>query len=369
MSSTDILCIVGVRPNFMKISPILEALDKSKLLNGRLLHTGQHFDERMSELFFNELGIPEPEINLEVGSDCINIQTGKIFIELDPVLREMKPAAVLVVGDVTSTFISAVASSRYSIPVAHVEAGLRSNDRTMPEEINRIITDSVADFLFTTSREAGENLKREGISTDKIFFVGNVMIDTLYRFRKRAEWSEVLKRFKLKHGKYAVLTLHRPSNVDNRDILEKIFFALEKISLTLPVLLPLHPRTRACIEEFGLKNRIAEIRDLIVTGPLGYLDFLCAISNARVVLTDSGGIQEETTVLGVPCLTLRENTERPVTISEGTNELVGTDPDRILIAFNRIISSNIKTGCHPELWDGKAAKRIVNILEKYLAGK
>ena len=369
MNSTDILCIVGARPNFMKISPIMKALGESKVLNGRLLHTGQHFDEHMSELFFNELEISKPEINLEVGPDPINIQTGKIFIKLDPYLRDIKPAAVLVVGDVTSTFISAVTASRYSIPVAHVEAGLRSNDRTMPEEINRIITDSVADFLFTTSPEAGKNLKREGISSEKIFFVGNVMIDTLYRFRERAESSDVLNRFNLTHSKYAVCTLHRPSNVDDKSIFEKILLALENISLTLPILLPLHPRTRACIEKFGLNDRIAGLKDLIVTEPLGYLDFLCALSNAKLVLTDSGGIQEETTVLGIPCLTLRENTERPVTITEGTNELVGSDTERILIAFDRIISGNIKTGRHPELWDGNAAKRIVNILEKYLLSK
>ena len=361
-----ILCVVGARPNFIKIAPIMEAITRSGRLLSHLIHPGQHFDARMSHLFFTELGIPQPDIYLNVGTDTINRQMARIMMELDPVLNRLMPDVVLVVGDVTSTLAAAITATRYHIPVGHVEAGLRSRDRSMPEEINRILTDTVSDFLFTTGLDAGENLKKEGVSPEKIFFVGNVMIDTLLTFREMASHSGILKKTGLVSGQYAVLTLHRPSNVDDSGALMGIIETLEKITREIAVLFPVHPRTRQRLKSFGLEERLEKMTGLVATEPLSYLNFLCALSHARLVLTDSGGIQEETTILDIPCLTLRENTERPVTITEGTNELVGNNPERICEAFDRIMAGKKKQGRCPELWDGKAAERIVSVLEDKL---
>ncbi len=354
-----IINVVAARPNFMKIAPIMEAMKKASSLDARLLHTGQHYDEGMSEVFFRDLGIPVPDIYLGVGSGSHAEQTARIMVEFEKVCLEQKPDLIVVVGDVNSTMACAIVAAKLRIAVAHVEAGLRSFDRTMPEEINRLVTDALADLLFTTSREADENLKREGIDPARIHFTGNVMIDTLLRHRAKAEQSNVMPRFKLDRGHFALVTLHRPSNVDDPVVLRDILDALKQIGQTMPVLFPIHPRTRKRVEDFGF-----ELDGVRAIEPLGYLEFLNLMSNAGVVLTDSGGLQEETTILGVPCLTLRHNTERPVTIVHGTNILVGPDKTRILSAFDRIVSGDWKPSGPPELWDGRAAERIVDVIRR-----
>jgi UDP-N-acetylglucosamine 2-epimerase (non-hydrolysing) len=347
-----VINVVGARPNFMKIAPIVEEMKQNPELTGVLLHTGQHYDEGMSDVFFRDLGIPVPDVHLGVGSGSHAEQTARIMIEFERVCLNLKPDLVVVVGDVNSTMACTIVAAKLLIPVAHVEAGLRSFDRTMPEEINRVVTDALADILFTTSRDADENLKREGVDAAKIYFVGNVMIDTLLKHREKAD---ALKLEKPKQ--YALVTLHRPSNVDEPGVLGPILEALHEISTAIPVLFPIHPRTAKRIRDFGLSMDGIRTMD-----PLGYLQFLNYESTATVVLTDSGGLQEETTILGVPCLTLRHNTERPITISHGTNIVVGPDKLRILEAFHRIMSGDWKPAGPPEFWDGRAAERIVRVI-------
>jgi UDP-N-acetylglucosamine 2-epimerase (non-hydrolysing) len=350
-----VLNVVGARPNFMKIAPIAEEMKKTPGLNGVLVHTGQHYDEGMSDVFFRELVIPVPDVHLGVGSGTHAEQTARIMVEFEKTCLSEKPDLVLVVGDVNSTMACTIVAAKLRISVAHVEAGLRSFDRAMPEEINRLVTDALADLLFTTSRDADENLKREGVDPAKIHFVGNVMIDTLLKHRQKAAALKIEKP-----EQYALVTLHRPSNVDDPSVLGPILEALNQIGKTIPVLFPIHPRTRKRVEDFGLSmNGIRTIE------PLGYLEFLNLESTATVVLTDSGGLQEETTILGVPCLTLRHNTERPVTIEHGTNIMVGPDKARILEAFRRIMSGDWKPAGPPEFWDGHAAERIVRVIREF----
>jgi UDP-N-acetylglucosamine 2-epimerase (non-hydrolysing) len=358
-----ILCIVGARPNFMKIAPIMAALAKlSPALEATLLHTGQHYDVAMNHQYFEGLGIPQPDINLEVGSGSHAVQTAAVMHHFEPALDASNASAVLVVGDVNSTLACALVATKKGIPVIHVEAGLRSFDRAMPEEINRILTDQLSDILFTTEVSARENLMREGIAESRIRFVGNVMIDTLHRNLSRAiPLSQILAtvdraNFEYDEG-YAVLTMHRPSNVDNPDSLRHLLQIIRKISATLPVVFPMHPRTRGMIEKFGLGG-IIDNADILQLPPQGYLEMLGLMKDARLVLTDSGGIQEETTALGVPCITLRKSTERPITVDEGTNTIVGQDESKILAAFDDIMQNGGKSGRIPAFWDGHAATRI-----------
>ena len=359
-----IVNVVGARPNFMKIAPIVAEMQRRPdRITPLLVHTGQHYDGSMSESFFDELEIPRPDVNLGVGSASHAEQTARIMLALEPVLQDFKPDWVVVVGDVNSTMAATIVAAKLLVRVAHVEAGLRSRDRTMPEEINRLVTDALADLLLTPSRDAGENLLREGISPEKIRFVGNVMIDTLHRNLERVGSSRVLERLALQPGQYCVMTLHRPSNVDNKQTLEGILDATIAISERLPLVFTLHPRTRARITEFGLEAKLKGQPRIFLTEPLGYLDFLQLYSNGRLVLTDSGGVQEETTALGIPCLTLRDNTERPITVTEGTNRVVGNDPARIQIEAIDALDHPARTARVPELWDGHAAQRIVEAIE------
>ena len=354
-----VMNVVGARPNFMKIAPVVEALRQAGVPQ-YLVHTGQHYDGKMSRLFFEELGIPVPDVNLEVGSGSQAAQTAEIMRRFEPVLLEAKPDMVVVVGDVNSTMACALVAVKLGIPVAHIEAGLRSLDRSMPEEINRLVTDCISDLLFVSELSGMKNLCNEGVSSDRVHFVGNVMIDTLLRHRAAAERSDIRGRLGLNaEDRYALVTLHRPSNVDDPEKLRGLFRALETLSHDLTVVFPMHPRTRKNAVEAGLER---ELERLTTTAPLGYLDFLHLMSHAMVVITDSGGIQEETTVLGVPCLTVRENTERPATISEGTNCLVGTNPDAMLRAASQVLHGPRRAGRSPALWDGNAAERIVAIL-------
>jgi UDP-N-acetylglucosamine 2-epimerase (non-hydrolysing) len=376
-----ILLVVGARPNFVKIAPILRELDAARASVGHiesvLVHTEQHYDDAMSAAFFSDLDIPRPNWTLGVGSGSHATQTAEIMRRFEPVVLEERPDVVLVVGDVNSTAACALTAAKLGVRIAHVEAGLRSFDRSMPEEINRIVTDVLSDFLFTTEESANENLRREGHPSEKVFFVGNVMIDSLLSCRRVAERSTILDRLGLtpqRYGTdYALVTLHRPSNVDTAEKLEAVLGALAELSWEIPVVLPAHPRTRARMEEFGLARYI----DLLgldgspvvihpgrisVLDPVGYLDFLRLMSAARIVLTDSGGIQDETTCLGVPCLTLRENTERPVTLTAGTSTLVGADPERILACARGALANGTRGPMLPPLWDGHAADRIVQVL-------
>ncbi len=357
-----VLCVVGARPNFMKIAPIMEALKQQPRLQGILVHTGQHYDENMSKAFFDELGIPKPDVNLEVGSGSHAAQTAAIMAKFEPVVLTHRPDLVLVVGDVNSTLACSVTATKLEVPVAHVEAGLRSFDRRMPEEINRIVTDSISELLFTTCEEANRNLEREGIPKENIFFVGNVMIDTLIQHVELARRSTIRQQLRLSEKGYAVVTLHRPSNVDERGALEGLLDAFAEIERTLPIVFPVHPRTRKRFEEFHLTERIAQMRNLHLMDPLGYLDFLNLMMGARIMLTDSGGIQEETTFLHVPCLTLRENTERGGTITHGTNRLVPLTARHIVDAAAKALAQSTDGSPVPPLWDGNAAQRIVRIL-------
>jgi UDP-N-acetylglucosamine 2-epimerase (non-hydrolysing) len=358
-----VICVVGARPNFIKIAPIVEALSKHPdRFEHVLVHTGQHYDEKMSKVFFDELSIPRPDIDLGVGSASHAQQTARVMIAFEPVLLEHRPDLVIVVGDVNSTLACALVATKLHVPVAHVEAGLRSGDRSMPEEINRLLTDQIADLLFTTEQDANENLRREGIPQAKIHFVGNVMIDTLLKHRARAMALDVLGPLGTAPGTYALLTLHRPSNVDVPEVLNGILNALAQIQVSLPILFPAHPRTMKRVREFGFEQRVKAMPNLQLMEPLGYLEFLNLMTNACLVLTDSGGIQEETTILGVPCLTLRENTERPVTITNGTNVLVGTDPVQMVGEARAVIDGKRQRTHRPELWDGQAAGRIVDAI-------
>jgi UDP-N-acetylglucosamine 2-epimerase (non-hydrolysing) len=356
-SAMRIVNVVGARPNFMKIAPLMAEYRKwPERFEPVLVHTGQHYDDNMSRQFFDELDLPRPDVDLGVGSGSHAEQTGKVMIALEKLLLERRPDLVVVVGDVNSTMAAAIVAAKLCIPVAHVEAGLRSFDRTMPEEINRLVTDALSDYCFTTSADANENLRREGVPAEKIFFVGNVMIDTLLRLKEKALRSDIRQRLGLP-SRYGYVTLHRPSNVDCREALAGIFSALAQIGRELPLVFPMHPRTAARMKEFGLKTE-----GVRVLGPLGYLDALCLMANAVLTLTDSGGVQEETTALGVPCLTIRENTERPVTVTEGTNALVGKSPERIVAEAGKILRGESKRGRSPKLWDGHAAERIVECL-------
>ncbi len=376
-----IINVVGARPNFMKMAPILAAMRNSKGLDALLVHTGQHYDQDMAHSFFQQLGLPRPDVDLGVGSASHAQQTAQIMRRFEPLLLKEKPQLVVVVGDVNSTIACALVATKLGIKVAHVEAGLRSFDRAMPEEINRVLTDSISDILFTTEPSGKENLLREGVAAKKVFFVGNVMIDTLLHHKQEASKNPVLgnlglfdKSNKRKIQPYALLTLHRPSNVDDHAILEHLLDTLLEVSRQIPIILPLHPRTRKQIAGFGLKDKLNPL-DLanpdIIHGinclpPQGYMEFLRLMTQAEFILTDSGGIQEESTVLGVPCLTLRENTERPITIDEGTNILVGTDRKKIIKSSRDILTGKFKAGRLPAKWDGKAARRIVKIIEEKL---
>lgn len=350
----------------MKMAPLVAEMTRHAHIRQTLVHTGQHYDANLSQIFFDELGLPQPDITLGVGSGTHAQQTARVMVGFEQVLKETKPDVVVVVGDVNSTLACAITAAKLWFPVAHVEAGLRSFDRTMPEEINRLLTDAVSDFLFTTSRDANANLKREGIPPSRIFFVGNTMIDTLRQHRARAAGLGTPQRLGLQTGNYALVTLHRPSNVDDPRVLGAILDALHAVQRRLPVLLPLHPRTASRIDQFGLSDRVAIAPDLHCIEPQGYLAFLDLMMHAGMVLTDSGGVQEETTILGVPCLTLRENTERPVTVTQGTNVLVGTEPQRIVMTVDAILAGEGKKGGVPELWDGRAAERIIAVLRDTL---
>lgn len=357
-----ILNVVGARPNLPKIAPLIREMQRHREIEPILVHTGQHYDANLSDIFFRQMGIPEPHVNLEVGSGSHAAQTAEVLKRIEPVLLEHKPDVALVVGDVNSTIAVGLAAVKLGIPLAHVEAGLRSFDRSMPEEINRILTDAIADFLFVTEEDAIDHLLKEGRPREAIHFVGNVMIDSLRHFLPIAQQSAIGAELGLAGNgdwrRFAVLTLHRPSNVDSVEKLAELLGAIHAIAEELPVIFPVHPRTRQRLSQAGIHHH----SQLRLTAPVGYLDFLCLLSKATMVLTDSGGIQEETTALGVPCLTLRENTERPVTISQGTNLLVGTEPARIIPAAREILAGRSKAGCIPPLWDGHAAERIVDIL-------
>lgn len=362
-----VINVVGARPNFMKVAPIVEAMRRrSREFAPLVVHTGQHYDERMSDAFFRDLGLPEPDVYLDVGSGTHAEQTAAVMQRFEPVVLREKPDWVLVVGDVNSTLACALVCAKLLVRVAHVEAGLRSRDRTMPEEINRLLTDQVADLLLTPSQDADENLLREGIPRERIRFVGNVMIDSLMSQLVRAESSEVRELLGVEGEEYAVVTLHRPSNVDEREKLSAILRALEKISERVKIIFPAHPRTRKAMESFGLYEKVARSENLRVVEPLGYLDFLRLYSGARLVLTDSGGIQEETTALSIPCLTLRENTERPITVSMGTNRIVGTDEERIIAAAFEVLATPREkfSSRVPPLWDGHTADRILDAIEE-----
>lgn len=361
----SIYLVAGARPNFMKIAPIVRALEAHGGLGYKIIHTGQHYDREMNEVFFEELGIPAPDVFMGAGGGSHAEQTAKIMLGFEQLCQAERPDVVLVVGDVNSTIACSIVAKKMHIPVAHVEAGLRSGDRAMPEEINRIVTDSISDWFFVTEPAGVDNLLREGQPKEKIHFVGHVMVDNvLYQHDKLARahgHAFATSAFKASQPRYGVVTLHRPSNVDAADTFAGIGAALREISEELPLIFPVHPRTRANLDKFGidLGERVT------LTGPLAYMEFLNLWKDAAVVMTDSGGLQEETTALGVPCLTLRENTERPITIEEGTNVLVGTRPENIRGAFDALAEG--KTGRRPALWDGKAAERIVEILAKDLA--
>ena len=358
-----VFLVVGARPNFMKIAPIYEEMKKyPDEFNPLIIHTEQHYDNEMSRVFFEDLELPEPDIYLGVGPGSHAVQTAKVMIEFEKVLFRDHPDLVVVVGDVNSTLACSLVASKLLIPVAHVEAGLRSFDRTMPEEINRLVTDSLSDYLFTTCEDANENLKREGISEEKVFFVGNTMVDTLLKFKDRYGPTSILSRTRAKKKGYALLTLHRPSNVDDERNFTAIINALEEIQAKIKIIFPVHPRTKKQIKNMNLEDKFANMQNFILTEPLGYLDFMSLLTHSKFVLTDSGGIQEETTVLGIPCLTLRENTERPITVKEGTNVIVGVDKERIVEESLKILNGNGKIGKTPKFWDGKAAQRIVKIL-------
>ena len=388
-----IVSVVGARPNFMKVAAICEAIKEHNrravgpAIDHLLVHTGQHYDANMSDLFFNDLELPKPNLFLGVGSGSHSVQTAKVMEGFEKVLLTENPDIVLVVGDVNSTVACALvtkktwctgAGAKTFIPkLAHVEAGLRSFDRTMPEEVNRIVTDAISDFLFTTEESANLNLEREGVANDKVYFVGNVMIDTLLRHRSKAMESTILNDLQLFEGgqikPYAILTMHRPANVDDRQKFANMLESFLAVSQLMPIIFPAHPRTLKQIQESDLGDYFvdhflagpepwdARVRIRLVP-PLGYLDFLQLMSRAKVVLTDSGGVQEETTILGVPCITLRDNTERPVTLKHGTNVLVGADPQKIISAFSRVMQGNRPQPAIPHYWDGQAANRIVQIL-------
>jgi UDP-N-acetylglucosamine 2-epimerase (non-hydrolysing) len=362
---SPVYLVAGTRPNFMKVAPVWRAL-KARGLGARLMHTGQHFDATMSDVFFRDLGLPQPDARLAAGGGSHAEQTAAVLVGVEKDLLESRPRVVVVVGDVTSTMAAALAAAKLGIPVVHVEAGLRSGDWTMPEEINRAVTDRVADLLLPTTRDADVNLAREGIPPERVRFVGNVMIDSLMWARARP--TDALERFALRPGGFALATLHRPANVDDRASLEATLDALAAVAARVPLLFPVHPRTVARAEALGLSERLRSTPGLRVTEPLGYDDFVTLMASAKLVATDSGGIQEESTALGIPCLTMRQGTERPITVTEGTNVIVGLDVERIAREVEAILAGRGKRGTVPEGWDGRAAERIVDAIDGLLRG-
>ena len=363
MKTMIILHVVGARPNFMKVAPVHRAITAYPQIRQILVHTGQHYDLNMSDIFFRQLGLPAPDINLEVGSGSHAVQTAQIMMRFEETVLKEKPDLTLVYGDVNSTVGAALVCAKLGVRVGHVEAGLRSFDRTMPEEINRLMTDQIADYLFTPSQDGDQNLLREGVSAEKIHFVGNVMIDTLVRLLPEAGllWPRLSPKLGLKDRQYGLVTLHRPSNVDDPAMLAEIMSALAEISHELPIVFPIHPRTRERIAANNIET--GENANLQLIDPIGYLDFLCLQERAKLVITDSGGIQEETTYLNIPCLTVRENTERPVTVELGTNTLVGQNMTRLREETRHILAGQARRGEIPPLWDGKAGRRIAEIIK------
>ncbi len=367
MTRLEIACVVGARPNFMKMAPILRALSEVPEIHTTLIHTGQHYDEALSEVFFRQLGIPKPDIDLEVGSGSQAAQTARVLERFETVLLEGpagggKYGRVVVVGDVNSTLAATLAAVKLNIPVAHVEAGLRSFDRTMPEEINRLMTDAVSDLLLVSEPSGVENLLREGHCAANVHLVGNVMIDTLRDALPRLDSEAVLQQCGVEAGRYGVVTLHRPANVDSPETLRKILEVLAEVSERLPLLFPVHPRTLGRINEFGLGELLKRHRQLRILPPQGYLEFLALTSNAQVIVTDSGGLQEESTALGIPCLTMRPNTERPITVEEGTSTLIGSDAESLRQRFQQVLDGTYALGRCPELWDGNSARRIAQVI-------
>ena len=357
-----IVNVVGCRPNFVKLAPLIVEMKKHREIRPLVVHTGQHYDGAMSDVFFRDLDLPEPDVYLNVGSGSQITQLSSIAQSFEEALRDLRPDLVVVVGDVTSTLACSLASIKLGFPVAHVEAGLRSFDREMPEEVNRVLTDAISDFLFATEKSAVENLKREGIPRERIFLAGNVMIDTLRMSAGNVGRSAIVGRLGLAPKSYAVLTLHRPSNVDDRAALTHLAGALEELQRHIRVVFPIHPRTWSRMEQFDIWQHVSSMPNMQIVDPLGYVDFIRLVRDSLFVLTDSGGVQEESTALGIPCLTLRENTERPVTVTEGTNRLVGKNRERILSEGLRIIGGERPPGRIPEYWDGFAAQRIVQAL-------
>ena len=357
-----IVHVIGARPNYMKIAPLMEAVKATGQLRQVLVNTGQHYDDMMARAFVRDLGLPTPDYDLGVGSASHAVQTARVMMEFEKICTAEKPDLVVVVGDVNSTMAASLVAAKLLIPVAHVEAGLRSGDRTMPEEINRLVTDRISDLLLAPSPDAVENLRAEGEPASKIHLVGNIMIDSLLRHLPLATLDRIRDRISVDDKRYAVLTLHRPSNVDTEETFRRILDAVGTIAKEMPVVFPVHPRTRQRLKEFGLDVSPG----LLLTDPLGYIDFLSLTSHARIILTDSGGLQEESTALGIQCLTLRENTERPITVTEGTNQVVGTDTAVILAGFRRALAAE-GTPRKPDLWDGATAGRITRILCDFLA--
>jgi UDP-N-acetylglucosamine 2-epimerase (non-hydrolysing) len=377
-----VIQVVGARPNFMKVAPLHRAIQKLAGWTSMIVHTGQHFDAKMSDVFFTQLELPKPDFFLGIGGGSHTEVTAKIMVAFEKIVEAEKPDLIIVVGDVTSTLACTLVAIKMGIKVAHVEAGLRSFDRTMPEELNRILTDSVADYLFVTEESGMQHLKNEGVADERVFFAGNVMIDSLVRYQEKAKTTTILKDLglstddsrlatsdsRLATDDYIVMTMHRPANVDTEKGLHSILELIELSSKDTKIIFPIHPRTRAHMEKFGLADRLDQAKNLIMTEPLGYLEFIELMSNATAILTDSGGIQEETTYLGVPCLTFRDSTERPITVTLGTNQLLSDlDPKKTYTALKEILAGKVKKGSIPPLWDGKAAERIAAKLAEIFA--
>lgn len=374
MTALNLACVVGARPNFMKMAPLLRALEAYPEVQTTLIHTGQHYDAQLSDIFFEELGMRRPDISLEVGSGKHGAQTARILERFEAVLEEGPPGGgkynrVVVVGDVNSTLAATLVTVKLGIPVAHVEAGLRSFDRSMPEEINRIVTDSLSDMLLVSEPAGMDNLLREGHAEERLYLVGNVMIDTLRRLLPKAQSRDILERVRLEKGRYGVVTLHRPANVDEPETLARLLEVLVEVARDLPLVFPIHPRTEARLQHFGLLERLKTAPGMVLLPSQGYLDFLCLTSQARVIITDSGGLQEESTALGIPCLTLRPNTERPITVHEGTSTLVSSDPKRLRQCLRAVLDGTYKQGRCPSLWDGQAAERIAEVLARTAAAE